>query len=166
MIDDLIRDLQLLQKADSLIGKIWLKVMARRLGLFAFAGLIAVFGLGMTNVAGFYALQTSVGLVWAAVIIAVADFVLVAIVILVAKNSEPGPEIELALDVRKMAIDAIQADAAGLKVTIDSFGQEIRDTKDTIVGFVNNPLDSAMQKLLIPAALSIIKGLHSKKNQA
>ena len=166
MIDDLIRDLQLLQKADSLIGKIWLNVMARRFGLFVFAALIAVFGLGMTNVGGFYALQPSVGLVWAAVIIAVTDFVLAAIVILVGRNSEPGPEIELALDVRKMAINAIQADAAGLKVTIDSFGQEIRDTKDSIVEFVNNPLDSAMQKLLIPAALSIIKGLHSKKNQA
>jgi len=166
MIDDLVRDLHLLQKADSLIGKIWLKVIARRFGLFVLAGLVAVFGLGMTNVAGFYALQSSVGPVWAALIIAVADFVLAAIVILVARNSEPGPEVELAFDVRKMAIDAIQADAADLKVTIDSFGQEIRDAKDTIAGFVNNPLDAAMQKLLIPAALSIIKGLHSKKDQA
>src|SRR5208283_4716128 len=155
MIDDLVRDLHLLQKADSLIGRIWLKVIARRFGLFVFAGLIAVFGLGMTSVAGFYALQPPVGPVWAAVIIAVADFALAAIVILIARNSAPGSEIELAFDVRKMAIDAIRADAADLKVTIDSFGQEIRDAKDTIAGFVNNPLDAAMQKLLIPAALSI-----------
>lgn len=56
MIDNLVRDLQVLWKADALIGKIWLNVMARRFGLFAFAGLIAVFGLGMANVAGFYAL--------------------------------------------------------------------------------------------------------------
>ena len=60
MIDDLVRDLHLLQKADSLIAKIWLKVIARRFSLFVFAGLIAVFGLGMTDVAGFYALQASV----------------------------------------------------------------------------------------------------------
>jgi hypothetical protein len=59
----------------------------------------------------------SLGLVWAAAIVAIADFVLVVIVVLVARNSEPGPEIELALDVRKMAIDAIQADARDLKVT-------------------------------------------------
>jgi hypothetical protein len=59
MIDNLVRDLQVLWKADALIGKIWLNVMARRFGLFAFAGLIAVFGLGMANVAGFYALQPS-----------------------------------------------------------------------------------------------------------
>src|SRR5208283_5223151 len=129
MIDDLVRDLHLLQKADSLIGKIWLKVMARRFGLFIFAGLIAVFGLGMTNVAGFYALQVPVGPIWAAVIVAIADFVLATIVMLLARNSAPGPEIELALVVR-------------------------------------NPLDAATHKLLIPAAISIIKGLRSKKEQA
>jgi hypothetical protein len=166
MIDDLVRDLHLLQKADSLIGKIWLKVMARRFGLFIFAGLIAVFGLGMANVAGFYALQVSVGPIWAAVIVAIADFVLATIVMLLARNSAPGPEIELALDVRKMAIDAIQEDARGLKVTIDALGQEIRDAKDAIAGFVHNPLDAATHKLLIPAAISIIKGLRSKKEQA
>jgi len=165
MFDDLVRDLHVLGKADSLIGKIWLKVMARRFGLFVFAGLIAVFGLGMTNVAGFYALQPLVGPVWAAVIISIADFVLAVVVILIARNSEPGAEMELAFDVRKMAIDAVQADAADMKVTIDALGQEIRDAKDTIAGFVNNPLDAAMQKLLIPATLSIIKGLHAKKDQ-
>ena len=67
MIDNIVRDLQVLGKADSLIGKIWLNVMARRFGLFALAGLVAVFGLGMANVAGFYALQQSWGPVWAAV---------------------------------------------------------------------------------------------------
>jgi hypothetical protein len=111
-------------------------------------------------------LQASLGLVWAAVVVAIADFVLAAIVILVARNSEPGPEIELALDARKTAIEAIQAGALDLKVTIDAFGQEIRDAKDTIAGFVQNPLDAAVQNLLIPAATSIIKGLSSKKDKA
>ena len=166
MIDDFVRDLHLLQKADSLIGKIWLKVIARRFGLFIFAGLIAVFGLGMTDAAGFYALQAPVGPVWAAAVVAIADFVLAAIVILVARSSEPGPEIELALEIRKMAVEALQVDARDLKATIDALGQEIRDTKDTIAGFIHNPLDAALQNLIIPAATSIIKGLHAKKDQA
>jgi hypothetical protein len=38
--------------------------------------------------------------------------------------------------------------------------------KDLIAGFIQNPLDAAVQNLLIPAATSIIKGLHSKKDQA
>ena len=91
MIDDFVRDLHVLRKANSLIGRIWLNVMARRFGLYVFAGLIAVFGLGMTNVAGFYALQASLGPVWAAAIVTIADFVLAAIVMLMGRNSRPGP---------------------------------------------------------------------------
>lgn len=166
MIDNLIRHLQVLRKADFLIGKIWLGVFARRFGLFAFAGLIAVFGLGMANVAGFYALQVSAGPIWGAAIVAIVDLVIAAIVLLVAANARPGQEIELAFDVRKMAIDAIQADTRDLKLTVDALGQEIREIKANIVGFAHNPLDVATQKLLIPAALSIIKGIRSKKVQS
>jgi len=165
MIDRLIRDLQALRKVDSLIGTIWLNVIARRLGLFAFAGLIAVFGLGMTNVAGFYALQTVAGPVWAAAVVAACDFAIAMIVFVVGKSAKPGRELEFALDVRKTALEAIREDASDLKGTVDGFRQDIRDTRESIVRFVHNPLDSAAQKLLIPAVLSIIRGLRSKKDQ-
>jgi len=165
MIDDFVRDLDHLQKAESLIGRIWFKFQTRRFGLFVFGGLIAVFGLGMTNVAGFYALQESLGHSWAAGVIAIADFVLAAMIILAAGTSEPGPEIDLAYDARKMAIEAIHADARDLKSTFDTFGQEIRDVKDAVTGFVQDPMDAALQTLLVPAATSIIKGLRTKKDE-
>jgi hypothetical protein len=166
MIENIVRDLQVLGKADSLIGRIWLNVMARRFGLFALAGLVAVFGLGMANVAGFYGLQQSWGPVWAAAIVAVADLIIAVIIMLIGRSIRPGPEIELAFDVRKMAIEAIQADARDIKDTVDSLGQQIRQTKDTIAGFVHRPLDTAAEHLLVPAVLSIVRGLRSKKEQA
>ena len=166
MMDALIRDLRLLWKADSMIGKIWLNFMIRRFGFFLFAGLIAVFGLVMANVAVFYALQGSVGSVWAALIVAVADFVLASMVMLAGKHSEPGPELDLILEVRKTAIESFQADTRDLQATLDAFRQEVRETKDTIAQFVHNPLDVAVQKLLIPSAVSIVKGLRSRKDRA
>jgi hypothetical protein len=164
MIDNLVRDIQVLWKADSLIGKIWLHVMTRRIGFLAFAGLIAVFGLGMANVAGFYALQPLWGPVWAAAAVAGADFVLAAIIMLIGLNSKPGPELDVAMDVRKMALEAIQHDTRDLKVTVESLGVEIRQAKETVAGFVHNPLGVATDKLLVPAAISIIRGLRSKKH--
>ncbi len=164
MIDDLLRDLQLLWKADSIIARIWTNVMARRFGLFALAGLIGVFGLGMANVAAFYGLQPSWGPIWAATIVALTDFVLAGVVLLLGRNVRPGPEIELALDLRKMALESVQADGQDAKATVDALGQEIRQTRDRIAGFIHHPLDAATEKLLIPAALSIIRGLRSKKN--
>ena len=47
----------------------------------------------------------------------------------------------------------------------DTLGQEVRDAKDAIAGFVHNPLDAATHKLLVPAAISIIRGLRAKKDQ-
>lgn len=165
MIDNLVRDLRVLRKAESLIGRIWVTVIARRIGLLAFAGLISVFGLAMGNVAGFYALQPSVGPVWAAAIASIVDFALTAIVMLLARSAAPGPELDLALEVRTMAVEAIQADAGDLKATIEALGREIREARDSIVGFAHNPLDAAAQKLLIPAAISLIKGLRSRKTE-
>ena len=163
MLDDLVRDLQVLWKADLLIGRIWLNVMARRLALFVFAALIAVFGLGMANVSGFYALQVSLGLVWAGAVVAIVDFFLAAIVLTFASRVQPGSEIELAHEVRKMAIASLQSDSADIKLAIDSLRQDIRQTKDSIAGFVHDPLSGAAERLLVPAALSLLKGLRSKK---
>lgn len=166
MMDHLFRDLQVLRKADFLIGKIWLNVLARRFGLFALAALIAVFGLGMANVAGFYALQATVGAVWAAAIVAAVDLAIAAIVLLVASQSGPGPELDLALEVRNMAMEAIQADTRDLKLTFDALGQDVKSVTANITQLVQNPLDAAAQKLLIPAALSLLRGLRSKKEHA
>jgi len=166
MIDHLLRDLQVLRKADMLIGKIWLNVLARRVGLFVFAALIGVFGLGMANLAGYNALQSVIGTVWAAAAIALADFAIAVVVLLLGMRSHPGPEIGLALEVRKTALDSIQEDARGLKLTIEAMGQEIRNVKQNVAAFAHNPLDLAAEKLLVPAALSMLRGLRSKKEHA
>jgi len=78
-------------------------------------------------------------------------------------NSRPGPEIDLAFEVRKMAAEAIQEDTRDLKLTLEAVGQEMKNVKETITGIVQNPLDVAAQKLLVPTALSIVRGLRSKK---
>ena len=166
MIDHLMRDLQVLRKADFLIGKIWLDVLLRRSGLLAFAALISVFALAMANVAGFLALQQSLAAVWAATIVAAADLAIAAIVLLIASRSQPGPELELALEVRRMAIDSLQADAREVKVALEAIGQEVKGVKASIVQLVHNPLDVAAQKLLVPAALSLLKGLRARKEHA
>ena len=166
MIDHLLRDLQVLRKADMIIGKIWLNVLARRLGLLAFAGLIGLFGLGMANVAGYNALQSSIGIVWAATVVAIADFAIAAIMLLLAGRSRPGPEIDIAFELRKTALESIHEDARDLKLTIDAMGQEIRNVKQSVTALVHNPLDVAAEKLLVPAVLSVLRGMRAKKEHA
>ena len=166
MIDDVVRDLQVLWKANSLIGRIWLSVLARRLGLFVFAALIAVFGLGMANVASFYWLQPSWGSVWATALVAIVDLIIAAIVLALGSKVQPGTELELALEVRKMAIASLQKDSADIKIAVNSLRQDLRQTKNSIAGFVHDPLSAAAERVLVPAAVSLLRGLRPKKGQA
>jgi hypothetical protein len=152
MIDDFISHLRTLQKADALIGKIWLTFIVRRFGLFAFAGLIAVFGLAVTNAAVFFSLQASLGPAWSAAIVAVVDFAIAAMVMLAGMRAKPASELELAFEIRTMAIQSIQADA--------------ESAKSAIARFVDNPLDAAAQKLLIPAITSIMRRHAASKTPA
>ena len=166
MVEDLVDKLHAIRQSDTIIGRLWFGALTRRLGLVALAGLIAIFGLGMTNVAGFYALLESEGPVWAAGVVAMVDFVLAAIVILVSKRVKPDPEIEQAFDARNSAIQSLRADLSDLRTAVDAFAQDIRDAKDSILEFAHDPLDAAVKKLLIPAATSFISGLRTKKDAA
>ena len=166
MVDHLLRDLQVLRKADLLIAKIWLGVFARRIGLAAFAGLIAVFGLGMANLAAYNALQQPLGVIWSASVIALADLAIAAVVLLLANNSRPGPEIEMAFEMRRIAVESMQEDARSLKLTVDAIAGEMRTVKENVAAVVHNPLDVAAEKLLVPAVLSLLKGFRSKKEHA
>jgi len=166
MIDHVLRYLQVLRKADLLIGKIWLGVFARRLGLAVFAGLIAVFGLGMANLAVHNALQQWIGATWSAAAVAMADLAIAGVVLLIANNSRPGAEIDMAFEMLRMALDSMQENARQLKLSVDGIAGEMRNVKENIAAVVHNPLDVAAEKLLVPAALSLLKGLRSKKEHS
>ncbi len=165
MFDDFIRHVQVLSKVNSLIARMWLGIMARRLALLAFAGLIAAFGLAMGDVAGFFWLQAPLGSVWAAAIVAFADFVLAAVVALYAGTAKPGSEIELAMEVRSLALRSLREDADNLEAAVKTLAEQVRDAKDTISGLVTNPLDAAAQKLLVPAIIAMIKGLRARPSK-
>jgi hypothetical protein len=165
LLDDLVRDLRLLRQADSLLGRLWLKLMARRLGLYVLASLIGALGLGMANLAVYLALEATLGPVWAAAALAIGDFIIAATIFLVAMNSDLGSDIDQAFDARQSAIKAVETDGLQLKAAVDGLRQEVRDIKDTVEAFAHNPLDAATQKLLIPAAISIVNGLRSNKKE-
>lgn len=166
MIEDLIHDFRLLQKADSLIARYWLRVVARRLAASLFAGLIAIFGLAMANAASFRALESSLGPIWAPAVVAVVDFALAGIVWALAARAKPDPGIDLAFDIRQMAVEALQTDTRELRTRVESLGLQMQGIKETVAGLVNNPMEAAAQRLLIPAALSLLKGLRAKKEPA
>jgi hypothetical protein len=165
MLDDLIKDMRELRQADTLLGQIWLRQMARRFGLYALAALIGLFGLGMLNFALYLGLLPFAGPVGAAAGLAAADLIIAGLIFLMGSAVGLGADGEAALHTRQDAIAAVDTDGKELRATIDGLRQDIRGIHDTVAAFINNPLDAAAQKLLIPAATSVLNGFRTNKKQ-
>jgi hypothetical protein len=104
------RHVRVLWRAETLIVEIKLRQAMRRAGLMAFAGLIAVFGLAMLNVAAYFALAPLWGDAWAMLAVAVADFVIAGVLIAMASSESSSRDLDFATELRDQAIEGIEVE--------------------------------------------------------
>jgi hypothetical protein len=135
----LIRQIRVLMRVQSGITEARLRLLARRSILLLLAGLIALFGLCMLNVAAFFWLRSLWGPVWAAAAMAAGDFVIAIVVGVVAVTAKSSAELRAALELRQAAIGGIEEEFSG-----------IRDQ-------ISLPL------VLIPLITAIIRGVRKNK---
>jgi len=147
-----LRHLRVLWRAERIIAEARLRIALRRSMLFAFAGLIAVFGLGMLNVAAYFFLAAYWGSVWAAAAAALGDFVIAVVVVAVALAVRPGPELPAAIELRDVSMQGLEAELAPLQ---DRFTWLSRAARD--------PFDTVLPAILIPLITSIVRGLRKSK---
>jgi hypothetical protein len=149
----ILRHLRVLWRAERVIAETRLRIVLRRSMLYAFAGLIAVFGLGMLNVAAYFFLAERWGAIWAALAAALGDFVIAALVVGVALATRPGPEMAAALELREISVEGLEAELAPLQ---ERFAWLTRATRD--------PLDTVLPAILVPLVTSIVRGLRKSKS--
>ena len=138
------RHLNVLWRIESAIAEARLRVLMRRSVLLALAGVVAVLGLGMLDVAAFLALQATWGPPWAAAIVGAGDVVLAALLALVAMTVKPGPELNVALEVRQTAVSGIETEISGLQEKFPRVFGGGRDAVDSTVLAVAVPLIGAI----------------------
>lgn len=146
------RHLRVLWHAERIITETRARVLLRRSMLYAFAGLIAVFGLAMLNVAAYFSLASHWGPILASVAAALGDFVIAAVVVLVALAVRPGPELAAALELREVAVDGLGAELAPLQNRFAWLSRAARD-----------PFDTVLPAILVPLITSIVRGLRKNK---
>lgn len=163
MIEGLTRNLRVLWRAETIVNEIRLQRLATRTVTSLAAALIAVFGLGMLNLAGYLALAPVVGPVWGAVLTAVADFALAGLLLLLGSRAGSDREMALALEVRGMALDALEADARDLQSQALALRDQLVGLRSGMASFVRHPLDGALPGLLVPLAGIVLKSLRRKR---
>jgi hypothetical protein len=152
VLQRIFRHARVLWRVEGTIAQARFGLTMRRSVLYALAGLIAVFGLAMLNVAAFFAFQPSWGPVWAAVAAALGDFVVAAVVAVIASTAKPGPHLNAALEMRQSALDGIDAEIEALQHPFA-----------WLSGTARNSIDAALPALLIPLVTAIVRGMRRKK---
>lgn len=159
MMDNVVRNLRVLWRAESIIADIRLRQLVARSGLRAAAAFLGLFAFLMANLAVFFALQEIWGSIWAAAAVGGVNFVLALVLLMIAERMKPGREMDLALEVRNMALQSLEEDAQSVQMQLTELREEVRGVRQAIVGFVRHPLDAVLPGMLVPLAGAVIKGL-------
>jgi len=163
-MDNVVRHLRILWRADSIIADIYLRLLVTRSGLISFAALISVFGLLMLNVAGYLALEQMWNRIWAAAAMGLADFIVALLLIVAAMRSKPGRELDLALEVRGIALRGLETEASAVQAELLAVRDEFRDAKANLARFIKHPLDTALPALIAPLGGIVLKSLKKQRD--
>jgi 4-amino-4-deoxy-L-arabinose transferase-like glycosyltransferase len=134
-----------LWRTDRIIADIRMRHMLVGLGLRAFAALIAAFGLLMLELSAYFALVQIWSAIVAAAILGALNFVLAAILFLIAAKPPSGRELELASEIHGTSVDALQIEARALQAELS--------------GMIHHPLNGILPLLIVPLITIIIRSL-------
>ena len=146
-LDGLINNLRVLWRADRIIADIQLRHMIVRSGINAVAALIAVFGLLFLEIAAYFTLIQIWTATASAGVLGASNLLLAGILVLIAARKKPDRELELAREVHKNAVEALQMNARSAQ---ERFGQFAR-------------MEAMLAGLLIPLAGIVLKSLKKSK---
>jgi hypothetical protein len=159
MMDNAVRNLRVLWRAETIIADIRLRHVVTRSGLRGAAALLGVFAFLMVNLAAFFALEQVWGPIWAAAAIAFVSLLAAALLLTIAARAKPGREMELALEVRNTALQALEVDAHSFQKNLVELREEIRGVRQAVTGFARHPIDSLLPSLIVPVAGALVKSL-------
>lgn len=146
------RNLTIVWRAERLIAQRRFAVIRKQTAAVAFAGMIAVFGLAMLDVAAFFALRPSLGAPLAALVVALANFVLAGLLAHWASGLSAENEIAPVAEVRDIALEDLEAEAEDL-------ASEVRRAADDVRRVARDPLGAFAPGLVSPLLSAVLKAL-------
>jgi hypothetical protein len=155
--ENIVRQLRVFWRTEKIIADIRLRHLLIGLGLRAFAGLIAAFGLLMFELSAYFALVQVWSAIAAAAILGAANFAIAAILFVLALRPPSGRELDLAAEIHGASVEALQVEARALQLQIS--------------GLVHNPLNGILPMLapligIIIASLKKPAAGHAAKDHA
>ncbi len=148
-LQNVTRHIRIAVRAELLAAQAKLSFAMRRTSIMVLALLFIALGVVLVNMALFAWLTPAWGPVWTPLGLGLLNFGLAVIALLITSVMKPGPEIQLAEDLRNMAGEAIEAELRSAPL-LGSFAG----------GFER----AAMSSLLLPALSTIIGAMRKRKS--
>ncbi|CUH52490.1 hypothetical protein [Shimia marina] len=146
------RNISIILRSERLIAQRHLAVLRRQTGLMAAAGIAAAVGLIMLNLAAYFALSTSLSPAASALIVALVNLALAALLIGLAAKSTVGEETAAVAQVRDMAIEDIEAE---LRVAVE----EAKAASEALKSMARDPFGALAPAMVGPIAKAVVKAM-------
>jgi hypothetical protein len=124
-MDETLLKIRVLTRAEMTLAKANARRMAARSRLYAIAMGMILLTVVMINIAAYEYLSTLKGDAMAALLVALANAILAALVIFAATRIKPGPEEEMVREIRELALSELSADADGIRQNFARIGSDI-----------------------------------------
>ena len=146
------RNISIILRSERLIAQRHLAVLRRQTGLMATAGIAAGVGLVMLNVSAFLALSFHLSQPTAALIVALANLILAAILVVTANKTSAAEETAAVAEVRDMALEDIEAE-------VRLAAEEAQEAANALKKMARDPLGSIAPGLAGSVAKAVLKNL-------
>ncbi|MGR3659912.1 MAG: hypothetical protein ACU0CA_01815 [Paracoccaceae bacterium] len=146
------RNISIIVRAERLIAQRRMSAILRQTGFMAAAGIAAAIGLVLLNFAAYIALSETVTPALAALLIALGNFFIAILLILIGNKSNVESEISAVSEVRDFAMEDLEAE-------INLAGEELKATAQNLKAMARNPLGSITPGLISALATVLMKTL-------
>ncbi len=144
------RNISIILRAEQSIARRRMAVLRNQSGLMVFAGLIAVVGIIMLNVAAFYELSVTMSPQKAALIVALVNLALAILLVAIASRMSAAKDIKPVEELRDLAI-------SDLELEIQSAVDELRDLGHSVRRMASDPLGNLLPSIIAPLLASLIR---------
>lgn len=139
----IVRNLSIVLRTEQIIARRRMEVLRRQTGLILAAALLGLIGLVTLNIAAFLGLETRISATGAALVVALVNLALAAILVLVAGRLNADAEVQPVTELRDLALTEIEAEVEGA-------AEEARAVAADLRRMARDPLGSALPALAGP----------------
>jgi hypothetical protein len=138
-------------RSEAMIAEILVRSYARKFALSCFAALTILMGVVFLNIALFIYLQMLWGPVWTPLVIGLGNFALAGLAVGLASLMKPGPELQMALELRKLSATTLEEELQSMQFA------------SGLLGSLGGAPNFSVTKLLLPAVISIVGAMRRRK---